>query len=169
MTLNFSSWILCPSGPTFIGYQYDNLTDVLQVTGTVPAGWSWDLMVQCGTNLNIIPMEQAEDGSLSVVLTAEMIPLTGYYTMQLRATQGGTCQIHKSIPGVRGREPLRRCPVADRSDGVHRTRTKSAVPKRTSSHVWPKRLLDDMGRYKGEIRREHRSTSWKRKKVGCNS
>lgn len=88
MTLNFSSWILCPSGPTFIGYQYDNLTDVLQVTGTVPAGWSWDLMVQCGTNLNIIPMEQAEDGSLSVVLTAEMIPLTGYYTMQLRATQG---------------------------------------------------------------------------------
>lgn len=88
MTLNFSSWILCPSGPTFIGYQYDNLTDVLQVTGTVPAGWSWDLMVQCGTNLNIIPMEQAEDGSLSVTLTADMIPLTGYYTMQLRATQG---------------------------------------------------------------------------------
>lgn len=88
MTLNFSSWILCPSGPTSIGYQYDNLTDVLQVTGTVPAGWSWDLMVQCGTNLNIIPMEQAEDGSLSVTLTAEMIPLTGYYTMQLRATQG---------------------------------------------------------------------------------
>lgn len=38
MTLNFSSWILCPSGPTFIGYQYDNLTDVLQVTGTVPRG-----------------------------------------------------------------------------------------------------------------------------------
>ena len=88
MTLNFSSWILRPSGPTSIGYQYDNLTDVLQVTGTVPAGWSWDLMVQCGTNLNIIPMEQAEDGSLSVTLTAEMIPLTGYYTMQLRATQG---------------------------------------------------------------------------------
>ncbi|HIQ69314.1 MAG TPA: hypothetical protein IAA67_03155 [Candidatus Avoscillospira stercorigallinarum] len=88
MTLNFSSWILCPSGPTSIGYQYDNLTDVLQVTGTVPAGWSWDLMVQCGTNLNIIPMEQDEDGSLSVTLTAEMIPLTGYYTMQLRATQG---------------------------------------------------------------------------------
>ena len=88
MTLNFSSWILCPSGPTSIGYQYDNLTDVLQVTGTVPAGWSWDLMVQCGTNLNIIPMEQAEDGSLSVTLTAEMIPLTGYYTMQLRATKG---------------------------------------------------------------------------------
>lgn len=88
MTLNFTSWILCPTGPTSIGYQYDNLTDVLQVTGTVPAGWSWDLMVQCGTNLNIIPMEQAEDGSLSVVLTAEMIPLTGYYTMQLRATQG---------------------------------------------------------------------------------
>lgn len=88
MTLNFTSWILCPSGPTSIGYQYDNLTDVLQVTGTIPTGWSWDLMVQCGTNLNIIPMEQAEDGSLSVVLTAEMIPLTGYYTMQLRATQG---------------------------------------------------------------------------------
>ena len=88
MTLNFTSWILCPTGPTSIGYQYDNLTDVLQVTGTVPAGWSWDLMVQCGTNLNIIPMEQAEDGSLSVTLTAEMIPLTGYYTMQLRATQG---------------------------------------------------------------------------------
>lgn len=88
MTLNFASWILCPSGPTSIGHQYDNLTDVLQVTGTVPAGWSWDLMVQCGTNLNIIPMEQAEDGSLSVTLTAEMIPLTGYYAMQLRATQG---------------------------------------------------------------------------------
>ena len=88
MTLNFTSWILCPSGPTSIGYQYDNLTDVLRVTGTVPAGWSWDLMVQCGTNLNIIPMEQAEDGSLSVTLTAEMIPLTGYYTMQLRATKG---------------------------------------------------------------------------------
>lgn len=88
MTLNFTSWILCQTGPTSIGYQYDNLTDVLRVTGTVPAGWSWDLMVQCGTNLNIIPMEQAEDGSLSVTLTAEMIPLTGYYTMQLRATQG---------------------------------------------------------------------------------
>ena len=49
MTLNFTSWILCQTGPTSIGYQYDNLTDVLQVTGTVPAGWSWDLMVQCGS------------------------------------------------------------------------------------------------------------------------
>ena len=88
MQLLFSNFTVCPASPAFIGYQYDNLTDVLQVLGTIPTGWSWVVMVQSGTNLNIIPLEQAEDGSLSVTLTAEMIPLTGYYTMQLRATQG---------------------------------------------------------------------------------
>ena len=88
MQLLFSNFTVCPASPAFIGYQYDNLTDVLQVLGTIPTGWSWVVMVQSGTNFNIIPLEQAEDGSLSVTLTAEMIPLTGYYTMQLRATQG---------------------------------------------------------------------------------
>lgn len=88
MQLLFSNFTICPASPAFIGYQYDNLTDVLQVLGTIPTGWSWVVMVQSGTNLNIIPLDQGEDGSLSVTLTAEMIPLTGYYTMQLRATQG---------------------------------------------------------------------------------
>lgn len=88
MILNFNSWIVRPVGRAFIGYQYDNLSDVLQVTGSIPTGWSWSLIVQNGSNLNIIPMEQSEDGSLSVTVTADMIPFHGHYAMQLRAVQG---------------------------------------------------------------------------------
>ena len=88
MILDFNSWIVRPVGRAFIGYQYDNLSDVLQVTGSIPTGWSWSLIVQNGANLNIIPLEQSEDGLLSVIVTADMIPFHGHYAMQFRAVKG---------------------------------------------------------------------------------
>ena len=88
MILELKSWIVHPIGRAFIGYQYDNLSDVIQVTGSIPPGYLWSLIVQNGANLNIIPLEQSEDGSLSVTVTADMIPFHGHYAMQLRAVQG---------------------------------------------------------------------------------
>ncbi len=84
--IRFDNWILTHDGE-IIAQQFDHLTRSITITGDIPAGWSWELYVEAEGNLDIIPLE-ASVGALSVVLTKEQVSIPGYYTMQLRATQG---------------------------------------------------------------------------------
>lgn len=84
--IKFSNWNIEAIGQA-LGRQYDNLTRELRVEGIIPEGWTWDLLVQAGKNLDIIRLNQGGN-RLSVMLTSEMLALAGYYFLQLRATQG---------------------------------------------------------------------------------
>lgn len=78
--------ISLPPGESVIARQYDNLTRSITVTG-VPDGWNWTLLVQASGKLDIIDLEPVE-GGVGVALTAQMLALSGFYTIQLRGTQG---------------------------------------------------------------------------------
>lgn len=84
--IKFDNWHISYDG-TILARQYDNLTRELRVEGSIPEGWDWDLLAQAGKNLDIIRLTQSENG-LVVILTAEMLAVSGYYVLQLRATQG---------------------------------------------------------------------------------
>ena len=84
--IKFDNWRISNEDHV-LARQYDNLTRELRVEGNIPEGWSWDLLVQAGKNLDIIGLTREED-YLSVMLTAEMLALSGFYVLQLRGTQG---------------------------------------------------------------------------------
>ena len=83
----FEDWVLTADPGTIIGQQYDNETVSLTVFGAFPDGWSWAAMVQLGDNLNIIDLSPVE-GGVGVVLDADMLALSGSYSLQLKATNG---------------------------------------------------------------------------------
>ena len=83
--MRFDNWTL--QMDTFPVRQYDNLTRRLEVSGDIPEGWNWAALLSIGDNLNIISLQYGEPG-LYVDLTADMIPYSGKYNLQLRATQG---------------------------------------------------------------------------------
>lgn len=84
--ITFSDWTIKSCGVP-IAMQYDNLSRSLYVSGDIPDGWNWAMMVQCGENLNIIALSQVNEG-IGVVLTDDMLSLSGDYIMQLRGTKG---------------------------------------------------------------------------------
>lgn len=82
-----TTWtISLPPSESPIARQYDNLTRSILVTG-VPEGWDWTLLVQASGKLDLIDLEPVE-GGVGVTLTAQMLALSGFYTIQLRGTQG---------------------------------------------------------------------------------
>lgn len=83
--ITFDNWTIKAGG--LIARQYDNLSRRIDIEGDIPAGWTWALLTQCGDQLNIITLTEA-DGGLYAVLTAEMLALSGYYYIQLQGTQG---------------------------------------------------------------------------------
>ena len=83
--IRFDNWTIQADGD-ILARQFDNLTRTLTVTGDIPAGWEWVVLVQAGEAMDIIPLTAA-DGALSAVLTAQQLSIAGYYQMQLRATQ----------------------------------------------------------------------------------
>ncbi len=99
--IQFSNWQLSNPCGTPIARQYDNLSVSLIVVGDLPDGWEWAMLVECQSNLNIIPLSPVE-GGVGATLTDDMLALSGYYTMQLRGTQGDvvrhTNQIQVFIP-----------------------------------------------------------------------
>lgn len=84
--ITFSDWTIASCGPP-IARQYDNLSRELAVLGDLPEGWKWDMLVECGKQLNIITLAPIE-GGVGVTLTEDMLSLSGPYAMQLRGTQG---------------------------------------------------------------------------------
>lgn len=99
--IQFSNWQLSNPCGAPIARQYDNLSVSLIVVGDLPDGWEWAMLVECQGNLNIIPLSPVE-GGVGATLTDDMLALSGYYTMQLRGTQGDvvrhTNQIQVFIP-----------------------------------------------------------------------
>lgn len=84
----FDDWLLKADAGPVIARQYDNLTRRLEITGDLPEGWDWTLLVQADReHLDLIALRPME-GGLGVDLTAEMLALSGYYTIQLRGNQG---------------------------------------------------------------------------------
>ena len=82
----FKDWTL--SGPMeVIARQYDNLSRVLLVTGDLPEGYTWDMLVQVGRAMDIIHLYPME-GGVGAVLTKDQLSQSGYYQMQLRGIQG---------------------------------------------------------------------------------
>lgn len=82
-----TTWtISLPPGESPIARQYDNLTRSIVISG-VPDGWAWTLLVQASGKLDLIQLEPVE-GGVGVNLTAQMLALSGFYTIQLRGTQG---------------------------------------------------------------------------------
>jgi len=86
----FNDWKLT-STCDFLAMQYDNLTRKLSVHGDLPAGYDWDMFVSVGPYFDILRLTPDENGA-SIVLTAQMLAVSGVYTMQLRGTQGDKVQ-----------------------------------------------------------------------------
>lgn len=84
--IRFDNWNIEADGE-ILARQFDNKTRTLTVAGDLPAGWEWVMLVQVDGAMDILPLQAAE-GGLSIVLTAEQLSIAGYYTMQLRGTQG---------------------------------------------------------------------------------
>ena len=86
--IHYEDWRLWADPGPAIARQYDNLTRRLEIAGDLPEGWDWTLLVQADReHLDLIALRPME-GGLGVDLTAEMLALSGYYTIQLRGNQG---------------------------------------------------------------------------------
>lgn len=86
--IHYEDWRLWADPGPAVARQYDNLTRRLEITGDLPEGWDWTLLVQADReHLDLIALRPME-GGLGVDLTAEMLALSGYYTIQLRGNQG---------------------------------------------------------------------------------
>lgn len=94
--ITFTDWIIQNSCGEPFAMQYDNLSRMLTVYGEIPDGWTWAMLVECGGNLNIISLSPVE-GGIGVPLTDDMLSQSGYYTMQLRGTQGDVVRHSNTI------------------------------------------------------------------------
>ena len=83
----FDDWLLKKDEGPVIARQYDNLTGRLEILGAFPEGWAWTLLVQADKHLDLIALTPME-GGLGVDLTAEMLAVSGYYTVQLKGVRG---------------------------------------------------------------------------------
>ena len=103
--LKFTNWSLSAED-SIIARQYDNKM-LLEITGDLPQGWSWSLLVRQGSNGDVWDLVPT-DGGLVCELTRDMLCMHGYYTVQLQGMQAdGT---------VRHTNPLR-CLVPESLSG----------------------------------------------------
>lgn len=77
----FNNWQI--SVTDLIARQYDNLSRRIDVEGDLPAGYTWQLLVQSGGNADTILLEATEKGA-GAVLTADNLSKAGEYYIQLR-------------------------------------------------------------------------------------
>ena len=85
LTFSFSCWHI-EASEGILGRQYDNLAHQIVVVGSLPEDYTWDMLVECRGNYNIIPLTVNSTGA-SATLTADQLALSGYYDFQLRGTQ----------------------------------------------------------------------------------
>ena len=77
----FNNWQISVTG--LVARQYDNLSRRIDVEGDLPAGYIWQLLVQCGGNADTILLEATETGA-GALLTADNLSRAGEYYIQLR-------------------------------------------------------------------------------------
>lgn len=92
LVFNFHDWQILPT-QGIVGRQYDNLAHNLVVEGRLPEGYSWDMLVECQGNYNVIPLVSTSCGA-SAPLTNDQLALSGYYAFQLRGTSDTGGVIH---------------------------------------------------------------------------
>lgn len=84
--IQFENWTLRVSGE--LARQFDHLSRRLEVTGDLPEGWRWEVLVQVGAAMDIIPLEEIPGGA-GVDLTRDQLSVgDAYYHIQLRGTKG---------------------------------------------------------------------------------
>lgn len=103
----FKDWSISVTGT--IARQYDNLSRRIDVTGDLPEGYTWRLLVQCGSDADTILLTPTDTG-VGAVLTADNLSVAGEYEIQLKGTaaDGVTTRhtniavtyIHRSMTGV---------------------------------------------------------------------
>lgn len=71
------------------GRQFDNNSVPIVFNGNFPAGYTWELLLACRENLNIINLQATTEGYVHL-FTAQELSQTGRYTVQLRGTSGTT-------------------------------------------------------------------------------
>ena len=94
MAIQMAGWTICLSDE-LIARQYDNIRRI-EVTGDIPDGYSWDLLLCCGNLYDAIPM-QAASGGLSATLTAAQCSEFGPYYIQLRGAEPGGAVRHTNV------------------------------------------------------------------------
>ena len=102
--ITFANWQI-QADSQILAMQYDNGTCVLSVSGDLPEGWTWEMLVSVGGCLDVLPLSPYEDG-FSFLLSAENLSLSGTYALQLRGRQGEdiqmsfTCWCRKASAGM---------------------------------------------------------------------
>lgn len=87
--IHFNDWEIVADCEV-IARQYDNLTRSITIDGDIPSEWNWELSVEAGENreyFDVLPLAPI-DGGIGIVLTEEMLSVSGTYIMQLYGTRG---------------------------------------------------------------------------------
>ena len=84
--IHFKDWDIW-NDPKPCLQQNDNLRR-LTVSGPLPEGWDWAMLVTVDQQMNVWPLTTQPDGGAFIILTAEQIGPGGFYRMQLRGTRG---------------------------------------------------------------------------------
>lgn len=91
----FKDWQIAITGT--IARQYDNLSRRIDVTGDLPEGFTWRLLVRCGSNADTILLTHTDTG-VGAVLTADNLSVAGEYEIQLKGTAAdGVTTRHTNI------------------------------------------------------------------------
>ena len=85
--IEFNNWQIW-ADPRLTLQQNDHLSRELTVSGTLPEGWDWAMLVQVDGQMDIWPLHRRQSGGVSALLTAQQLGPGGFYRMQLRGTQG---------------------------------------------------------------------------------
>lgn len=100
--LNFKDWQL-RSGAGPAAAQLDHKSRQIAVTGDIPEGYSWDLLVMAPSGATDVWSLTAVGDGLAVVVTRGMVPEEGRYAVQLRGTlrSDNDTQRHTNIVQLR--------------------------------------------------------------------
>lgn len=151
--LNFRGWQLrSVEGPA--AAQLDHKSQQIAVTGDIPEGYSWDLLVMAPSGATDVWSMTAVGDGLAVVVTRGMVPEEGRYAVQLRGTlqSDNDTQRHTNIVQLRVLPSITaggKWPVlpTEFSQAEARLRDIAAHPPIPGDGVW--QLWDsDAGAYK---------------------
>lgn len=87
LVFEFSQWLISPRQGV-VGRQYDNLSHSLVVEGDLPAGYTWDMLVEARGKYNVIPLTSTETGASAPLTDDQLAFGDTYYAFQLRGVQG---------------------------------------------------------------------------------
>lgn len=82
----FDNWTIANTDAV-IARQHDHLSRSLVVTGDLPEGWDWYLLVSAGGNFDAVLLTPM-DGGFGVTLTDAQLAYSGQYNLQLRGVMG---------------------------------------------------------------------------------